>query len=121
MIRLTIKAGQGAEISEAVTAYIEKKVNALERFVGKDESLCEIELRKETGMGKHGDIYYAEANLTVGPKLYRATAHKNSYEAALDVVKDTILTELRQSKQRRLFSVKDGGARLKRWLTGGAE
>jgi ribosomal subunit interface protein len=121
MIRLTIKAGQGAEVSETVSAYIEKKMQSLERFVGNDESLCEIELRKETGMGKHGAIYYAEANLTVGPKLYRATANKDSYEAALDEVKDTILTELRQSKQRRLFSVKAGGARLKRWLTGGTE
>lgn len=111
--------GTGVEVTTEIADYIDQKVRAFDRFVhdGK-EALAEVELRKEEGVGHTGKIYYAEVNLTIDGKLYRATANEASFQAALDEVKDEMLRELRSTKQKRLFSIRDGGKRVKAWLTG---
>lgn len=105
-----------AELTANLQAYVDRKLQSLERFVHGDGALCEVELRKESGVGQSGDIYYAEANLTIDGTLYRGTSHQGSFQAALDTVKDELLSELRKRKQKRMTFMREGGARVKHWI-----
>lgn len=108
-----------AELTTELSNYVDEKVRSFDRFVrGNQEAIAEVELRKETGMGHTGDICYAEINVTIDGHLYRATANAATFQAALDDVKDEMLRELRKTKRKRIFSIRDGGKRVKAWLQG---
>lgn len=117
-MKTSIKAA-GTALTSDLEGYINAKVKAFERFVPDgEEALCEVELKREGGVGQSGDIYYAEANLTIGGALYRATSNQSTFQAAIDVVKDEMLNELRKRKGKRMHIVRESGAKMKNWLRG---
>lgn len=104
-------------LSPSLREYIVKKVSVFEKFVTKPEAemLCDVELRESTHHQK-GPYYYAEINLNLDGKLYRATAEEESYEAAIDKVKDEIVRELTKSKAKRRAMWHRGAQKLKSWM-----
>lgn len=101
-----------------VKAYALKKMEAVEKFTkGKKAVKIEIELAKKTH-SKKGDVFYAEINLAVEGKFFRATSEGETIEAAIDDMKDEILRELRKEKTRRTEVARRKEGRVKRALRG---
>lgn len=99
-----IVKGKDLEITEAVQNYLQKRIDALEKY-GSDSSQeavkIEAEIGKTTRHHKSGDIFRAEINLTLGGKLFRAEAEKDDLYAAIDEVRDTLERELKKFKTKK--------------------
>ena len=94
---------------------IEQKLITLEKFIGEAPSLCEVEFERLTHQ-QTGDIHRVEVNLTVTGKLYRAEATAESFEAAVDEVRDELDAELRRTREKDNTLLKRGGRKLKSLL-----
>jgi ribosomal subunit interface protein len=106
------------ELDEKLEEYLHSKLEVFEKFVGDTTDMkCEVELNK-VGHSTKGDVHYAEINLFTPTIKLRATAEKETIEAAIDKVKDDIVRELKRAKkkERRLF--RRGAAKLKSILKG---
>lgn len=112
-----------AEVPQSLVAYLEEKLASLETFFdASDPTLrCSIELGKTTEHHHSGRVYRAEVNLHTAGKQFRATATEESFEAALDSVKEELKKELRRAKGRERSFLHRGGAKLKGWLRFGRE
>ena len=95
--------GTGMELTPAITAYIEKKISGLKKFLAKISGDGDILARVEVGIitkhHKTGDIFRAELNLSAGKKKWRAVSIKNDLYAAID--------DMRAEMEREVVSRKD--------------
>ena len=106
-----------------VENYIEERLSMIEKLIDARDSAVrvEVEIGRETGH-KSGDVYFAEVNLIVDGSTMRATAKAVSINAAIDEVKDDIVSQLRKHKQFHRRILRKGGAAFKRFVRfGGAE
>lgn len=113
---ITIKSSQ-TPLSDHLRRYIEKRVSYFEKFVHKPdiELQCDVEL-KESAHHQKGPYSYAEINLVLDGKLYRATAEEETYEAAIDKVKDDITRELVKDKKKKRALWHRGAQKVKSWM-----
>lgn len=118
-MQITIKA-TNIELTEAIRDYVNKKFNAVSKFVRKsDESvLCRVEVGKVTHHHKKGEVFRAEGRIHVdGKELYAASEMEDLY-AAVDDVKDELVRVLTSTKEKKMDMVRKGGARIKNMLKG---
>ena len=93
--------------------YINNKVSSVEKFlqVSHEENiLVEFEVEQSTHH-KKGEVYRAEANLSVRGKLYRAESSNYDVRTAIDNVRDQLEKQIRRSKTKR-FELVEKGARI---------
>lgn len=105
--------------TEELNDYVYKKLESLKKFVRIEEnSICEVDLKKQHKHKQSEDMYYAEMNLSTEGKMFRATAESDSMFAAIDEAKEELKRELRKtnSKNRDLF--RKGRAKVKDMLRG---
>ncbi len=92
------------ELTPAIQEHIEKKMNALDKFIKKWVSVGSAEINFDAGrITKHhhkGNIYYAEANLKVPGKMIRAQKNSDDLHSAIDAVHDILAEELRTYKDK---------------------
>ncbi len=110
------KKATNISFTPAISEYIEKKINTLEKFFGGGEVLVNIEVGRTTKHHKSGDVFRAEIHINTRGEEYYAVAEKDDLYAAIDEVKDEIIHELtsRRKKAMRLF--RRGGAKIKNLL-----
>ena len=113
MITINVKA-TNIKITSDVRAYLDKRLEALEKFVDEDDTsaVCDVELERSTRQQK-GNVFRGEITLHTRSGTYRAEARAETAEAAIDVVKDEVLTTLRRDKRKRGHLLRRSGARLK--------
>jgi ribosomal subunit interface protein len=113
-MRLIIKT-TNIELTPAISDYLEKKVNMLDKVVDKDDTtaLCNAEVGKPSAHHQSGDVFYAEFNVVASGKSFRATAQESTLYAAIDKAKDDVLREIRRTKKKDHDLLRRGGARLK--------
>ena len=95
-----------------IQEYITSKVSSVEKFLqaqANEEVLVEFEVERSTHH-KKGDVFRAEANLTLNGIMHRAESTKPDVRTAIDGVKDQIEKQIRRSKTRR-FELFEKGAR----------
>lgn len=107
------------EITPTVTEYVEERLMAVRHLLGSSGSpaRCEVEVGRIAGHPRHGEVWFAEINLqdaSDGQFFARATGE--TVNAAVDVVKDEILAQMRKHKQMDRGALKKSGAFLKRLL-----
>lgn len=105
--------------TEELRDYVDKKFSSLKKFIKNyDNTLCEVDLKKQHKHQQSKDMYYAEVNLSVDGKMFRATAEADSMFAAIDEAKEDLKREIRKanSKNRDLF--RKGKAKVKNMLRG---
>ena len=113
MINTKIKV-TNMELTDVIQTYAEEKMSSVERLLGKDsDALIEIELEKTTNHHKQGDIFRAEANVTIEGKLYRVEATKDDLYAAVDKVKKELFRTVRRRKNRHTAMVRRGSQAIK--------
>jgi putative sigma-54 modulation protein len=109
----------GISLTPAISEYIEKKVNMLEKFFRDgDEVLVNIEVGRTTKHHKSGDIFRAEIQVAVAGQNYYASKETEDLYAAIDEVKDEIANKLSTEKKKSLHLLRRGGAKIKELLKG---
>jgi len=107
------------DLTPAINDYTEERLMAIRHLLGASEGSerCEVELGRTTGHAKHGEVWFAEINLYVsdGGHFFARTTGE-SVNAAIDMVKDEILAQLRKHKQQERGMLRRSGALLKRLL-----
>ena len=116
-MNLNIKT-KNLTLSTDVRDYLEKKLEALKKVMGKkvkddDNVLIHIELAKTTKHHKSGGIYKAEANVRIDGRSYNAIAEEEDIKAAIDIMKDELLREIKTGKDKLLTQMKKGGIKAK--------
>lgn len=109
----------GLTDTTAAETLIEQKYTALSKYwTDTSVVLCEVEFEKVAPQ-KAGLIFRVEANLTVDGTLYRADAILDSFEQALDEVRNELDKVLRRNKAKRQTLFMKGNRMLKRLLRRG--
>lgn len=108
------------EPSPELLADTEKRLNALERFLGKEgaSALATVELEQAVGNQKNGDIWRAEINVDHEGVHYRAESTKAKLDHAVTTVLRDIAGEFRRAHKKEHHLVKRGGAALKAFMRG---
>ncbi len=107
------------ELTDAISQYVNKKVDALHKFImPEEEALAEIEIGRTTNHHHKGDVYKAEINLFYGKENFRTVIINNDMYASIDKMKEGILNEVRRSKRKRFHLFKKGHQKIKDILRG---
>lgn len=106
------------EITSETSDYLLKKLAMLDRIVGEDEMLCEVELGRESMHHTTGDVFRAEINCSSKGKNYFAVATEQSLHSAIDVMKDELVQEIKSYKSKQKTLLRRGGAKIKNILKG---
>ena len=110
----------GTVHDDVLRAYAEEKVHAVAKLLTPtvfDAAICSIELQRDA-RHQSGDVYHAEVTLEAEGKVYRVRKEEQSFEKALDKVKDDILQELREAKERHEHLLHKGNTRIKEEIRG---
>jgi ribosomal subunit interface protein len=95
----------GLDLTDSLKRYIDVRMNSLERHLRRydPESLrIEFEVARTTKHHRHGDVFYAEANLELLPgRVIRATHEADDIRTAIDKVKDILRREIEELKEQR--------------------
>ncbi|MBP9760256.1 MAG: HPF/RaiA family ribosome-associated protein [Candidatus Pacebacteria bacterium] len=108
----------GTEADDALRAYAEEKVLAFAKLLpdeAMEASVCDIEF-KQDAHHQSGDVCYAEVTLEAEGKVYRASKVEQTFEKAIDKVKDDVLQELRVEKQKNEHHFMKGAQQVKEMM-----
>lgn len=102
--------------AQALTTVTEQKLSTLKKFIADGQAvLCDAEFDKVAANQK-GAIFQFAVNLQVDGVLFRAEATEESFEAAVDEVRDELDKKLRRTKSKKDSLGKKAGRALKRML-----
>ena len=116
-MRINIKT-TNIKLTPDVSAYLEKRLAGLEKFVLNDSELAmvDVELGKTTEHHQTGDIYKAEINIHIGSSAFRAVEETGDIFSAIDQAKARMENELRANKDKKISLMRRGGNRVKALL-----
>lgn len=105
------------EIDEETKEYLVKRIKKFEKFIDEETSpaLADIELEKRSGQ-QTGRIFRAEVNLKIGDRYLRAEEEAENIREAIDAMKDEMIRELRDSKEKERTQTRDGARKAKKQL-----
>lgn len=98
--------------------YINNKVSLVEKFLdvnSEENVLVDFEVEK-SAHHKKGEVFRAEANLSVKGKFFRGESTEFDVRTAIDNVKDQLEKQIRRKKTRRFELFHKGGRIIKRLL-----
>ncbi len=99
--------------AQALTDLIEQKCSVFEKYLHGDEAVkCDIEFEKITPQNS-GKIFRVETNLLIDGTLFRSVATEDSFERAIDVMRDELDRELYRAKEKHETLKKQGGREMK--------
>lgn len=102
---------------QALTDVTVQKLETLKKFISDDQSVvCDAEFDKVAANNK-GAIFHFGVNLQVDGEMYRADATEESFEAAVDEVRDELDKRLRRSKSRKGSLAKRAGRAMKQLIS----
>lgn len=117
---INIKA-TNTELTPAISAYVEEKVNGLEKFIitkDPDSVLANVEIGMSTKHHQSGKVFRAEINLHIGGKYMRAVSEQEDLYAAIDDMRDQIARGINEEKSKNRDMFRKGGAMVKDLLRG---
>jgi len=91
------------DLTDPMRKYVDKRIGSLDKYLARfdpDVVLAEVELARTTRHHRHGDVYYAEVNLTLPGKLLRATHTGSDMRKSIDKVRDILKREIRKFKSQ---------------------
>lgn len=114
-----VKATQ-MDLTPAISDYVEKRVNMIDKVIDPNDTSASVfvEVGKTTQHHKEGDFFFAEMNVHIAGRDFRAMVEKDDLYAAIDEVKDEVIREIVGYKNRRRTMVRRGGAAIKNILKG---
>ena len=105
-------------LTEAITNYLDNKLAHLDKILpaNNDSVIADVELAKETMHHQHGEIFKAEINLHAGTKNFYVVAREQDLYAAIDVMKDEVVEQVKTGFEKRLTLLRRGGRQAKAML-----
>jgi len=101
------------EGADALAKLTDQKLEPLGKFIANNASTtCEVEFEK-IAAHQQGKIHRVEANLLVDGTLHRADAVEESFELAIDEVRDELSKKLRRSKDKSKSLLRRAGLQVK--------
>lgn len=105
------------EEAQVLTELVEHKCESLEKYLGdKNSAVCDFEFSKVASQ-QNGQVNRVGVNLVVDGTLFRAEATEESFEKAIDEVRDELDKELRRAKEKSETLLKQGGREAKEMMT----
>lgn len=99
---LNIKA-TNLELTPKLKVYIQKKMDMLDKYLGKLNVInARVEISKTTNHHLRGEIYSAEANLSLGSDLLRVERTEKDLFKAIDKVKDHLESVIKKYKDKKI-------------------
>ncbi len=106
-------------LTPEISDYANKRMNKVLKLLQNDTTAqCDIELARTTSHHQKGDIFKAEVHIVAINKNLYASAEKEDLYVAIDIVRDEILRELNQNKEKQVSFVRRQGARVKDMIRG---
>ena len=106
----------GMEEAKSLAEVVDQKLSSLHKFIEEEAAVvCDVEFEKLTAQ-QQGRVYRIEVNLTVNGTLHRAEAIENSFEEAIDKVRDELDRELSRAKDKQITLDKNAGREMKEQL-----
>jgi len=108
---------KGVDITSAVQAYAQEKIESLYKFLDTtySEPRFEVEFSQDAPK-KHGEIYRVDIVVTSGKTDMHAVGHGESYQAALDMAKDDLARRLTRAKTKERNILRKGSRMIKKML-----
>lgn len=107
--------------AQALTDVFEQKCAAFEKYMhGSGSAICDVEFEKVTPQ-HNGQVHRVEVNLQIDGTLFRAVATEESFEKAIDEVRDELDKELRKAKEKQQTLDKQAGREVKEQMLDGGE
>ncbi len=106
-------------LTEAISDYASKRLEAISALVKDDPAVqCDIELARTTNHHKNGDVFKAEIHIVGKDKDLYASCEEEDLYKAIDMVRDEMLREVKNTKEKRQSLIRRGGAKLKDIMRG---
>ncbi len=97
----TIIKARKIELTAEQKAYIRKKMDMLEKYLGQVKALkCEVEVGPIVGRLSRAKIYRAEVNLSLPGELLRVEKTEKDIFKAVDKVKDHLARSIKRYKEK---------------------
>lgn len=110
------------ELTPAISDYVTKKVESLEKFIGSVKKDAEIQVWIEVGMtSKHheqGDIFRAEVQMRLPHGSVRAEVEAEDLYTAIDKVRDEMQREIKKVHGKEITKFRAGARKIKNTITG---
>lgn len=93
----------GLDLTDSLKQYIEVRMNSLGKHLsryGPENLRIEFEVARTTQHHRHGEVFYAEANLILPGKTLRAAQEASDIRAAIDKTKDILQREIGKYKEQ---------------------
>lgn len=93
----------------ALSDLVEQKMQTLTKFLHDSQSItCDVEFEK-VAPHKTGQVHRVEANVLIDGTLFRAESTEDSFEQAVDEVRNELDKELRRAKDKQVSHDKHAG------------
>ena len=103
--------------AQALTNITEQKLESLKKFIADGASvICDAEFDK-VAANQNGSIFHFGVNLQIDGTMHRAEATEESFEAAVDEVRDELDKKLRRNKSKKDSLGKRAGRAMKRLIS----
>ena len=105
--------------AQELAEVMDLKMSAFEKYLHDNHvAKCDVEFQK-VAPRQNGRVHRVEVNLTINGTLFRAQATEESFEKAIDEVRDELDKELRTAKEKQATLKKQGGRVAKEQLLAG--
>ncbi len=105
LMKTIIKANH-LYLTPSISEYIEMKIGSLDKFIkrfeDKGDVKVEVEIARTTRHHRHGNVFYAEANLYLGKHTLRAEHYGEDIRIAVDKIKDKLKQEIKKYKEKKI-------------------
>ena len=110
----------GMELTEALRAYVEKKISPLGKLVdqGREDVLAKVDIGKTTKHHQQGDLYKAEIVLDAFGKSFTVVSLKDDMYAAIDDMKDEITEKITAFRDKKKDLERKGARTIKNMAKG---
>lgn len=111
--------GTNMELTEAISDYVNKKIDAINKFTkAGEEVIIYVEVGKTTNHHKQGDYYKAEFSVTINGEKFFTDSEKSDLYKAIDDAKDELVKKIKNSKDRKITLFKRGAVSVKKMVKG---
>lgn len=111
--------GTNMELTNAISDYINKKIESINKFVKQGEEVTiYIEVGKTTNHHKQGDYFKAEFDVTINGEKFFTDSEKSDLYKAIDDAKDELVKKIKNSKKRKNTLFKRGATSVKKMMKG---
>jgi ribosomal subunit interface protein len=103
------------EVDSRLDGYVVEKLNTLAKYVNADEARVAVEYEKLSAH-RHGEVCRVEVNISSGKDYFRAVSTKETFDAAINLVRDELESEMDKNHKKRISLFRSGARKIKEMM-----